>query len=137
MKKNKRSKTKYPGLTKQTTLRIREDLVDQDYIEQLNESEKVWLNQFNEEWINMKVSKTGNFKPKFHKTKKDRKLINDRNNSRNRDIYSLTAKDKKLTNDIKADNNNFYVIEDEMNERIDAETELENIYKEILKKRSV
>lgn len=80
-----RSKAKYPALDKKFTLKIRQDLIDQDYIEKLSEEEKDWLNRFNEEYVNAKMDHKGK---KLHRTKKMRKTIWKLNNDRNQDAYS-------------------------------------------------
>ena len=91
MKKKKkitrRSAEKYPALRPELNLKSRYDeIADIDYIDQLNDTEKAWLNAFNEEYINAKFDHGGK---KIHKTKKQRKICYDKNNARNRDIYTL------------------------------------------------
>ena len=93
MTKNNRSSRKYPGLATETTLPIRTDILDYDYIDKLSDKEKEWLNRFSEEWIHANLNHSGK---KFHKKREDRKIINDRNNARNRDIYSRTKIRKLL-----------------------------------------
>ena len=127
MKRTKRNSTKYPGLTKQTTLKIREELVDQDYINKLSESEKKWLSDFNEEWINAKLDHPGK---KFHNTKKEKKLINDMNNSRNRDIQSRAKVQGKLE-EYKPDKKVSYSVEDNLIEKIDAGIKLNKLFKRV------
>lgn len=39
-KKNRRNKTKYPGLEKKVNLKIRHEILDQDYIDKLSPDEK-------------------------------------------------------------------------------------------------
>lgn len=72
----------YPALKKQYNLKSRQELIDYDYIDQLNHEEKEWLNKFTEEWANAKLSKDPS--KNLHKTKKLRKECYDRNNARNR-----------------------------------------------------
>lgn len=111
-KKTKRSETKYPGLVKEMNLKIRQELIDQDYINKLSEDEKKWLNQFNKEYITAdfrdkknrlhpkkytsKTLKSNGQKKKIDIYKKD---CEDKNNSRNRDAYSIT----KVNNMLKGD----------------------------------
>lgn len=60
--------------------------MDQDYINDLSDDEKQWLSNFMEEYM------SGNFQhkgKKLHRTKKEKKTCYDRNNSRNRDVYTL------------------------------------------------
>lgn len=119
---------KHPGLSAQTTLKIRAELLDQDYYHKLSEEEAEWMNQFNEEYVNGRVykSKDGSYKPKFHKKKSERKLVNDMNNARNRDAYSKAKTMGKLDLDLPK-SKDFYTSEDALIEQIDAQTELENL----------
>lgn len=39
----RRSKTRYPGFDKGTSLKVRQELLDQDYIEKLSETEKLMV----------------------------------------------------------------------------------------------
>jgi len=54
------------------------------YAHKLNHEEKAWMNQFMKEY-NDAVTKDA----VFHTTAEDRKLCNDRNNSRNRCDYTI------------------------------------------------
>lgn len=66
---------------------MRWDLLDHDYLEKLSPKEKQWLSDFNEAYI------SGSFKKgskKFGKTVKERRDSYNRNNARNRDLYSIT-----------------------------------------------
>lgn len=66
--------------------KTRWELIDQDYINKLSEEEKQWLSNFNEEYI------SGNFNHKgkrLHRKKKERLECYGRNNSRNRDMFTL------------------------------------------------
>lgn len=82
---NRRSKRKYPALEKGYNLKTRSNLIDYDYLDQLSEKDKKWLNAFTSEFINADMNHNG---PKLHKTKKQRKDCFDRNNARNRDILT-------------------------------------------------
>ena len=85
-KSNRRSRSKYPALNPSLNLKTRYDeLVDFDYIYKLNDEEKDFLNRFLEEWVNANMNHGGE---RLHKTKAERKLCYDRNNSRNRDMLS-------------------------------------------------
>lgn len=127
-RKNKRNSMKRPGLSAQTTLKIRADLLDQDYYNKLNDEELDWMNQFNEEYVNGRVykSKDGSYKPKFHKKKSERKLVNDMNNSRNRDAYSKAKITGKLDLELPK-TRGFYTAEDEIIDAIDAQNEIERL----------
>lgn len=92
---SKRSKTKYPNLNPTYNLKTRQDLIDYDYIDKLNDEEKAFLDKFTKEYTNASFEKED---PKrkgkrrklknLHKTKKLRKKSYDANNARNRDILT-------------------------------------------------
>lgn len=84
-KKNKRNSTKNPALVPKLNLKSRYELIDYDYIDKLNEEEKAWLNAFTEEYINANMNHDGE---KLHKTKKLKKDCYNRNNARNRCIWT-------------------------------------------------
>lgn len=84
-KSNRRTKTKYPALKRHLNLKTRYDALDYDYVEKLSEDEKDWLNRFSEEYINANFNHPGKV---LHKTKKLKKDCYDKNNSRNRDIFT-------------------------------------------------
>lgn len=91
--KTKRSEEKYPALKPELNLKTRYDLIDYDYIDQLSEKEKDWLNRFTEEYTNAKYDHEG---PRIQKRKKDRLESYGRNNSRNRDILTKSKASGKL-----------------------------------------
>ena len=76
-------------------------MIDQDYIHKLSDKEKKWLNKFNEEEVNASLKK-----PRFNKTKEERKACYDRNNARNRDVLTR-AKASGSINYIEELNNTF------------------------------
>lgn len=81
-KRTRRSKVKYPALMPEYNLKRRQPLIDMDYIDQLSEEEKDWLNSFIEGYINADFS---NIKTRrIFKTKEQRRLIYRENNARNR-----------------------------------------------------
>lgn len=84
-KRTKRSKKKYPALSKDVNLKSRIDLIDYDYLDKLSPEEKAWLNNFTEEEINANLTHKGK---KFNKSAADKKKIYDSNNARNRCIYT-------------------------------------------------
>jgi hypothetical protein len=87
MKKNKRSKTKYPALKPELNLKTRYELIDYDYLNKLSEEEKEWLNKFTEENINASLN-TQNIEENFHNTDELKKDCYRRNNARNRDVLT-------------------------------------------------
>lgn len=68
VKKGNRKKSKYPGLNPKVNTRKRQHLIDQDYVDKLNDEEKAWLNKFNEETISASFKKKdGKFSGNLHK----------------------------------------------------------------------
>ena len=84
-KKTRRSDKKYPALAKGFNLKLRQDLIDYDYIDKLNDKEKKFLNQFTEEYTNASFKKGKRPLNKKIQTEKD---CYDRNNARNRCILT-------------------------------------------------
>ena len=62
------------------------ELLDFDYIDQLTEEEKDFLNKFAEEYIHGSFENT---RKDLHKTKTSKRECYNRNNARNRDLYTL------------------------------------------------
>jgi hypothetical protein len=81
-----RSAKRFPALEKKMNLQSRQALIDYDYLSQLTDEEKTWLNKFTEEYVNASFDK--NKRKRLHKTKAQVKDCYDRNNSRNRDILT-------------------------------------------------
>lgn len=89
-KETKRSKEKYPALKPKVNSRVRQEYNDYDYIDQLSDEEKQWLNDFTEEYSNAAVGKQSEAdKNRFHNTPELVKDCTDRNNSRNRCFYGI------------------------------------------------
>lgn len=84
-KSNVREKTKFAGLKPHLNLKTRADWLDMDYLDQLNDKEKAWLNAFVEEEINAKFNHSGK---KFNKSKKNKRRIYSANNARNRCVFT-------------------------------------------------
>lgn len=73
-------------MEKRYNSRIRQEYIDQDYIDQLSDKEKEFLSNFNEEFYG------GNFKhkgKKLHKSKKSKRTCYGRNNSQNRCVFGI------------------------------------------------
>lgn len=70
-KSTRRSKAQFPALDPKLNLKTRSDLIDVDYLDQLNDKEKQWLNDFNSEFVNADF-KTGihEGRKRIHKKKK-------------------------------------------------------------------
>jgi hypothetical protein len=83
--KKKQLKKRY-GISGRTQKKIRRELFDQDYIDKLSNKELDFLDKFNREF-NQADFKSSPGKP-LHKTKSERKICTDRNNARNRCMYS-------------------------------------------------
>jgi hypothetical protein len=113
----KRDKVKYPGLTKSVNAKTRQDLIDHDYLDKLNPDELRWLSNFNEEYL------SGNFKHPgeiFHKTPEEKRQCYNRNNARNRCLFtSMKAQDRLI----------YHISEDRLIELIDDVEDLEEIKK--------
>jgi hypothetical protein len=92
-KQSRRDKRKYAALDPQFNLKIRQELIDYDYVEKLSDEEKDWLNRFTEEYVGANLNHKGK---RLHKTKKLVKDCYDRNNARNRDILSRSVAGGKL-----------------------------------------
>lgn len=84
---------KHPGLKKHYNLKSRQDALENDYIDKLSESEKDWLNSFNEEYVNANFKHGGKI---LHNTKMLKKTCFDANNARNRDVYNRAKSSGKL-----------------------------------------
>lgn len=94
-KVNRRTKSKYPGLDTNLNPRIRWEYMDQDYISKLSPKEKDWLNRFNEEFNGAKFDHDGTV---LHKSAKKKRECYNKNNARNRCVYSLAKARGTLDN---------------------------------------
>lgn len=117
MKKNRRNQQKYPSLNRGYNLKSRQEALEIDYVDQLNDEEKAWLNKFNEEFVNDKLNRKQK-KKNLHNTKKLIKDCDDRNNARNRDILTRI---KAAGEDYTLKESHGYEIEDEIIKKIDKE----------------
>lgn len=87
-KETKRSKSKYPALKPELNLKTRHDLIaDYDYLKKLSSEEKEWLNKFTKEYVNAEIN-TKQPRKNLHRNKSLKKDCYDRNNARNRCIYT-------------------------------------------------
>lgn len=80
-----RHREKYPALNFKRQVKTRLDQLDLDYIDQLNDTEKAWLNTFLEETVIANFLHKGK---KLYKTKKARSEHYGSNNARNRCMYT-------------------------------------------------
>lgn len=76
-------------------LKSRIDLLDYDYLDKLNPKEKEWLAKFTEEYTHANFSHSGT---KIHKKKAHKTDSYNRNNARNRDIYTIQKSRHHLGN---------------------------------------
>jgi hypothetical protein len=83
----RRSRYKYAALEKTVNLKSRQEEIDdiKSYFDQLTPAEKEWMNRFVEEEVHANMNHDG---PKLNKSKKDRKRVYNKNNARNRCIYT-------------------------------------------------
>ncbi len=84
MGKTKRSKQKYPALVKKFNSRVRQEYLDFDYLDQLTDEQKEWLNKFTEEELNASFK---NDETDFNQDKEEKRKIYNKNNARNRCLY--------------------------------------------------
>lgn len=82
-KKVARNKLKYPTFHVARAVSNRKEELECDYIDKLNESEKDWLNRFNEETVCANFQHRGEL---LDKSDEYRKECFNHNNRRNRDI---------------------------------------------------
>lgn len=82
---NRRNSVKNPALKPEYNLKTRYESIDYDYVGKLSPDEREWLNNFTEEYTNANFNHDGK---KIMKTKKSKKDAYDRNNSRNRCLYT-------------------------------------------------
>ena len=89
----KKTQKKYPRLEKNKNLKIRQELIDYDYISKLTDKEKEWLNRFTTEYTcgTFEKDSSGKYSKKnLHKTSEQRKECYTRNNRRNDDIHGIS-----------------------------------------------
>lgn len=115
-KVNRRSSVKNASLMKSYNTRIRQEYIDLDYLDKLDDTKKncklpdgtkvtelEYMAIFMKEWNSGGVSKQSDAKKnKLHRTAKDVKNCTDRTNARNRDQYSR-AKAQNLVHKIEDD----------------------------------
>lgn len=103
-KQTRRSRHPHPNLQPNLNVKVRQELIDFDYVEKLPEECKDWLNKFSGEYYNgnFKKSKRGKYlKSNLHNGSKARKECYKRNNDRNNDVFSVTkANDMLKTTEI-------------------------------------
>lgn len=89
VKSLKPKKPKLWGLEKLTFNKAVQQYMDQDYITKLNDDEKAWLSQFNNEYYGNTLNK--DWRKNLH-MKENKYDIYDQTNARNRDMYNKRYK---------------------------------------------
>ncbi len=115
-KRNRRQKSKYPGLDPKVNRINLRDVIDFDYINSLTDAQKEWLSKFSVEYYSAGFDHTKtSYKNKtpIHKGKKARRKIYKRNNDRNFDMTSylwnfraLASWEDEVKDNIKTKTNN-------------------------------
>lgn len=127
-KRTKRSKIKHPALKPKYNSRVRQEYLDYDYLDKLNEEELNWLNKFTAEWNNAEI-KEGDPNA-IHDYSKHKKEIFDRNNARNRDLYGH-VKNKVANTKLLNYDNVINMVEEEYSRGVNPEN-VENAFAEYL-----
>jgi len=93
-KKTKRSREKYPSLKRNLNSKVRQEMLDYDYVDQLSDEEKQYLEDFNSEYYNASVGKQADegkdnrfIKGYDENGLSEVKKVQDANNARQRDLY--------------------------------------------------
>lgn len=102
-KKTRRSKVKNAALDPRYSPKIRRELLDMDYIDQLSEEDKAWLNKFTEEYVEANLD-FKNLENNLHNTPELKKDCTDRNNARNRCIYGIAKASNRVMDDPRSEN---------------------------------
>jgi len=123
-KTTRRSQVKYPALDPAYNPKINREYFDVDYVDQLNDKEKEWLNAFEEEFSNAAVGKQSEAeKNRFHKTKEEVKECTDRKNARQRCLYGISKANGLVMDDLRVENDaspsNVGLVEDALIAEID------------------
>lgn len=132
--KPRRESVKHASLNQKYNTRIRQEYIDQDYIDDLDDTVKncrmpngemvtelEYLSRFMEEWNNSSVGAQSEAENNaFHRTAKDVKESTDRNNHRNGDLYGI------LRNKADRNNNTKLISYEAMVNTVDPTKSLEN-----------
>jgi hypothetical protein len=82
--KSRRDQTQYPNLDRRLYSRAKQEYLDQDYLNDLNDEEKAWLDQFLGEYLNASFE---NDETDLHQDDEQKKDVYSQNNARNRCLY--------------------------------------------------
>lgn len=94
--------------------RPRAELLDYDYLDQLDTKSLNWLKQFSDEYVSASIEKKKNGKPKkkyIHTKPEHIKSIYDANNWRNNDVYGVSRANNLLSdvNSLAESNDGWYI----------------------------
>lgn len=122
--RKKRESTKYPNLKVNVNLKTRYEEVEDvaSYINKLSDSDKAWMDKFMGEYNNASLD-VQNLDNNLHNTQELKKACQDKNNARNRCIYSRAKASGNLTSiDISIGSKNNSLINDEIdNNQVESE----------------
>lgn len=82
-----RRRSKFPGIDKRVNAKTRHDVLDFDYLHKLSDKEKEWLSNVMDEYVSGNFNHPGKI---FHKSGKSKRECYSRNNSRNRDVMTIS-----------------------------------------------
>jgi hypothetical protein len=96
-KSTRRDKYQYSAVENSVNLRSRQDDIEDvnSYFDQLSDSEKEWMNKFMSEYNNAE-GVADNDTEALHNTQELRKACRDRNNARNRCLYTQEKAQNRL-----------------------------------------
>ena len=114
-KRVRRDQLKYPAFDPLYAPKNRRELIDVDYLHKLSESEKAWLNKFLDEYNGANLN-FKNLRKNFHRTKKLKKDCTDRNNARNRDMFTFAKANVLLVDESKIQDYHFNAANPEITE---------------------
>lgn len=121
-KSTRRSRAKNPALNPALNLKSRQENIEDvnEYVNQLNDEEKDWLNRFMEEYNCADLNHKGK---KLHKKDYQKKAINKANNARNRCILSRAkaSNEIKYLDDLKKEERLTDSFEDSLIDKLDGE----------------
>jgi hypothetical protein len=104
-KGNAKGKKSAPLYVKKSQVpRVRQELLDADYLDKLSPKELAWHNKFTSEYVNAAISKDKKTKRvkkgHLHKSKAKAKECYDANNKRNNDLFGVTKANGLLSFDL-------------------------------------
>lgn len=121
-KTKKRSKLQYPSLNPRVNSRVRQEYMDYDYVDQLDDEAKQFLEDFNKEHYQANVGrqKDEGKDNRFTKGKAAVKEAQDNNNKRNSDLYGQIRNKVGRTKLLNYDDV-LNIVEDELSREVNPE----------------